>query len=217
MSFPKRSSKQWKDQEWLKTQGIKYHKAGRNIPEQYPKDFELKDASGKVFMRLKRGQPVEIVGDAPPEILKSLEAAKEALPTGPVSRMGIPQNRASIPLPSQAGPAQVGPTVPASEAMGPEIYGLIADIERSFIPEEDSKYWPANDDATCQRLYRIQVVAFPGVQLNPKVAYVIAIVLWQAKVIVWVIKKKGKQIVEWFKRLGKKKTEPEQKLPEAKE
>ncbi|MGQ9573551.1 MAG: hypothetical protein ACUVV3_10305, partial [Dehalococcoidia bacterium] len=201
----------WRNKAWLEKQGLKYHKAGLPIPKNWPKEIELTDASGKVYMRLKPGQPVEIVGDIPEDISKRLEEIKRTIPRPPIDR-AVPQERGPIPLPSQAGPVVVGPQAAVADIGIEELHGFYGDMVSSIIGEPGIM---KTDDATLQRLGRLFRQAFPDWVIGPKLAYVIAIIVWHGKVIIWVIRNKGKQIKEWLKRMFKRgKKEDEKKLPE---
>ena len=202
MPFPSKNSAKWKNQKWLEHQGLAYHKAKRNVPVEYPRDFELKDGDGKVYMRLRRGHPVELVGEPGSPAMEALEKARKELREGTPSHGGIPTQRALIPMPSQAGPVAVAPSVPAANVVNRELFRIIGTAENPFLPE-GSKIDVS--DARCQSLADMFSIAYPGVTVSPKIAFWVSVGLWQVPAILYVLKQKGKDIIAWFKKRFQKK------------
>ena len=207
-----KTSKKWERQPYLDKRGREWLRKKRNVPTNLPKDFELKDADGKVYMRLTRGKPVELVGGPVGEAASAVADIEKAA-------AGIPHVSWTPPPvdftpPSKSAAASVGPLIPIADVIDPSVFAMYGEAVNSFIDKPE--YHMKTDDATCNRLTMITARAWPGIAISPKWAWGIAIILWHGKVIIYVVRFKLKGIKDWFsKRFGKDKdkkpVEPEAK------
>jgi hypothetical protein len=208
-----KTSKKWENQRYLEKRGKIWASHKRNVPTNLPRDFELKDADGKVYMRLTRGKPVEFVGGPVGEAASAAADIDKAM-------KGIPSVAWTPPPveftpPSKSGPVGVGPMVPIAEFVDPEVFAMYGEFVTSLVEEKHrAQYYMDVSDQRCQRLSALTARAWPGIAISPKWAWGIAMVIWHGKIIIYVVRYKLKAAAAWLKAKFGKKKEGEQKPPE---
>jgi hypothetical protein len=189
------------DRYWRK-RAADWKRRGTNVPTNLPDDIELKDADGKVYMRLIRGKPVEMIGGPVGEAASAAEDIDKAMKGVPSVAWTPPP--VEFTPPSKSGPVGVGPGIPIAEVIDPAVWAMWGELVNSGIDKPE--YHIKTDDATCNRLTMLTARAWPGVAISPKWAWGIAIVLWHGKAIIYFVRFKLKGLKDWFsKKFGKDK------------
>jgi hypothetical protein len=200
----KKTDKRVRSDRYWRKRAADWQRRKINVPSNLPEDIELKDADGKVYMRLIKGKPVELIGTPVAEVASAVQDIDKAM-KGLGSVAWTPPQVDFTP-PSKTGPVGVGPMVPISDIVDPEVFAMYGEMVTSWVEEKyRAQYYMDVSDKRCQRLSALTARAWPNLAISPKWAWGIAIVIWHGKIIIYVIRYKLKGAVAWLKaKFGKK-------------
>ena len=176
MGILKKGDKRYKDSGYLLQKAEEWRKSGKNVPANLPQDFEIKDADGKVKVRLMRGKPPEFLDAAGKPVDATTSDIDKAM-AGMKSVVWTPPPVEFTP-PSKTGPVGVGPAVPLPAVANKAMFKAVGTIENLLKPPPDSRV--DISDETTGDLANLLAVAYPNVVVSPKISFWIAIGAWQA-------------------------------------